>query len=91
MKIEYLESEGFFTSNGLFKIRNKFSRKKFPYFPQFLAKSSCQRYLYRTKSKHTCRSRMNKDDKVRGGVDDKILIIILNCNLLRLFAPQTKN
>ena len=44
MRLKYLESGDLFTSNGLFKIRNKFSRKKFPKFPQFLAKSSCQPY-----------------------------------------------
>ena len=41
MRLANLESDDLFTSNGFFKIRNKFSRKKFPYFPQFLAKSSC--------------------------------------------------
>ena len=46
MRLKYLESGDLFTSNGLFKIRNKFSRKKFPYFTQFLAKSSCLPYLY---------------------------------------------
>ena len=44
MRLGYLEPEGLFTSNGLFKIRKKLSRKKFLQFPQFLAKSSCQRY-----------------------------------------------
>ena len=32
MKIEYLESEGFFTSNGFFKIWNYSLRKNFPIF-----------------------------------------------------------
>ena len=34
MKIEYLESEGFFTSNGFFKIWNYSSWKNFPIFGQ---------------------------------------------------------
>ena len=34
MRVEYLESEDLFTSNGLFKIRNKFSGKNFPIFSQ---------------------------------------------------------
>ena len=35
MKIEYLESEGFFTSNGFFKIWNYSSGKNFPIFGQY--------------------------------------------------------
>ena len=46
MRREYLELEGLFTSNGLFKIWNNFSRKKFLQFPQFLAKSSCLPYVW---------------------------------------------
>ena len=34
MKIKYLESEGFFTSNGFFKIWNYSSGENFPIFGQ---------------------------------------------------------
>ena len=35
MKIEYLESEGFFTPNAFFKIWNYSSGKKIPIFGQY--------------------------------------------------------
>ena len=35
MKIEYLESEGFFTSNGFFKNWNYSSGKNLPIFGQY--------------------------------------------------------
>ena len=41
MKIEYLESEGFFTSIGFFKIWNYSSGKNFPIFGQYFVSTLC--------------------------------------------------
>ena len=56
MKIEYLESEGFFTSNGFFKIWNYSSGKNFPIFGQYFVPTlrmwHTPRWLFKTVGHH---------------------------------------
>ena len=42
MGLAYLEWEDLFTSNGFFKIWNKFSRKKFPIFSEKFVPTLCR-------------------------------------------------
>ena len=46
MKIKYLESEDFFTSNGFFKIWNHSSGKNFPIFGQKFVPTLGIQYIY---------------------------------------------